>query len=142
MPLRRDPLVNTCGREDCSSSCHRPAVTSGRYCAPFRCYCGGCPSHVPIQRGGGPIVAEWVTCSSCQGWVLELGPGGLCQDCRALRRQELTAAPPAPDPSELRTIDQAPAAVRQVRAQLAQLAEEHHGQARHRAIQEKAHRRA
>lgn len=42
----------------CSSSCHDPARAGGRYCAPARCYCGGCPAFVPVERAGGPVTVE------------------------------------------------------------------------------------
>lgn len=39
-----------CGVAGCASPCHDPAVTAGRYCAPARCYCAGCPAAVPVDR--------------------------------------------------------------------------------------------
>ena len=132
--------MNTCGREDCASSCHRPEVTPGRYCAPARCYCGGCPGHVPLPPRAEPMVAQLVECPSCTELVVELGAAGVCGDCRALRLQELTTAPPPPDPAELRTAAEAPAELQAIRAQLGQLAEEHLGPARHRANRERAAR--
>lgn len=44
----------TCGVAGCASSCHRPGTT-GRYCAPTRCYCAGCPAYVPLPPAGQPI---------------------------------------------------------------------------------------
>lgn len=135
--------MNTCGREDCSSSCHRPEG-SGRYCAPARCYCGGCPAYVPLPPRGEPIRAELAECLRCA----ELAPVpqlqlGLCLDCQALRRQELLLArPPAAPPPDAVTITHAPAEVHQLRAQLGLLAEEQLGPARHRALRDKATRRA
>jgi hypothetical protein len=49
----------TCGVDGCASRCHDPANTTGRYCAPTRCYCGECPSFVPIDRPGTLTQAEW-----------------------------------------------------------------------------------
>lgn len=50
--------MTTCGLPDCASACHDVTVTVGRYCAPFRCYCGGCPGHVPVDRGHPVTPAE------------------------------------------------------------------------------------
>lgn len=41
----------------CSSSCHDPAAGAA-YCAPLRCYCGGCPAFVAIERAAGPMTVE------------------------------------------------------------------------------------
>jgi hypothetical protein len=38
-----------CGLEECASPCHQSGHL-GPYCAPLRCYCGGCPAHVPVDR--------------------------------------------------------------------------------------------
>jgi hypothetical protein len=139
VPLRRGPLVNTCGLEECSSSCHRPGI-QGRYCAPLRCYCGGCPAYVPVVRTTGPVVAVALECPSCAQLVYQLGTLGVCADCDALRRRELTAAPPPVDPAELHPIGQAPAELAEVRAQLGRATEEALGPVRHRAMREKASR--
>jgi hypothetical protein len=50
-------MTATCGLPECSSSCHAGAGV-GRYCAPARCYCGGCPSHVPVERSAGPVTVD------------------------------------------------------------------------------------
>ncbi len=117
MSLRRGPLVNTCGREDCDSSCHRPELRTGRYCAPLRCYCGGCPAHVPVDRTGRPVT------------VAELAERAAALE--ALERARRAAAVP---------IGEAPAIVAELRTQLGQLTEEHVGPALHRAWREKASR--
>lgn len=44
---RRRPAGPTCGLPDCASPCHAPDAR-GRYCAPARCYCGGCPAYVAV----------------------------------------------------------------------------------------------
>lgn len=44
-------MTPTCGLDGCVSGCHNPEALTGRYCAPARCYCGGCPGHVPVERG-------------------------------------------------------------------------------------------
>ncbi len=48
-------MTPTCGVDGCASRCHDPANRTGRYCAPTRCYCGGCPAFVAIERGPGPL---------------------------------------------------------------------------------------
>jgi hypothetical protein len=51
-------MTATCGRDDCSSSCHDPELTTGRYCAPARCYCAGCPAYVALPATAGPMTPE------------------------------------------------------------------------------------
>jgi hypothetical protein len=105
--LRRGPLVNTCGLPDCASPCHLPVVGAGPYCAPFRCYCGGCPGHVPVVRTTGPVVASATECDSCRQLVYQLSRLGLCEDCQALRLQELSEVPPLSPPDGARPMDRA-----------------------------------
>lgn len=45
-------MTASCGLEECQSPCHDLDRLEGSYCAPFRCYCGGCPAHVPVDRSG------------------------------------------------------------------------------------------
>jgi len=48
----------SCGLVECGSPCHQPSTT-GRYCAPTRCYCYGCPaSPGPVERGRPATPAE------------------------------------------------------------------------------------
>ena len=47
----------TCGLPACSSPCHAGA-DAGRYCAPARCYCRGCPAYVEVERGRPVTLAE------------------------------------------------------------------------------------
>lgn len=43
-------MTASCRRPDCASPCHNS--TTGRYCAPARCYCYGCPGSLgPVERG-------------------------------------------------------------------------------------------
>jgi hypothetical protein len=113
--MRRSPLVNTCGLEECSSSCHAVPGVPGPYCAPLRCYCGGCPSHVPVVRSSGPITQAELDARAA---ALE-----------ALARAEREAAVP---------ITQAPPAMAELRAQLAEATELAVGPALHRARRHRA----
>lgn len=110
-------MTPTCGREDCDSPCHRPHVEPGRYCAPARCYCGGCPAHEPLETGPGRHrMATW--------WA------------EALRINEEWDRAHA----HLVPIDQAPAELGQARGDLHELTELEVGPARHRAVHARASR--
>ena len=70
--MNGSPCPGSCGRTDtrpyaCGPRCpaHTPAMLAGhpepdtaRYCAPFRCYCGGCASWTPdtTYHDGGTVV--------------------------------------------------------------------------------------
>lgn len=41
--------AQTCGLEECDSLCHTWPPPAGGSCAPFRCYCGGCPAYQPLE---------------------------------------------------------------------------------------------
>lgn len=51
-------MTPRCGLPECSSACHDPERV-GAYCAPLRCYCGGCPAAEPLpERAARPVTPE------------------------------------------------------------------------------------
>jgi hypothetical protein len=99
-------MTASCGRDDCSSPCHA-GTGQGRYCAPARCYCGGCPSHVPLPPPPPPWVARLVPCHLCPELTPETRPGGLCAECAALRSARTTAHPNTGPPPDAVPMDRA-----------------------------------
>jgi hypothetical protein len=110
-------VIATCGLEDCTSPCHAWGPTAGRYCAPLRCYCGGCPAYVPVERSSGPVTQE------------EL-------DARVAAEAALAAARRA----AAVPLDQAPAEVLAIRDQLRAARAEAMGQVAWQALQDRRER--
>jgi hypothetical protein len=110
-------VTASCGLEECQSPCHDLDRQLGGYCAPFRCYCGGCPAHVPVERSSGPVTQE------------EL-------DARAAAEAALAAARRA----AAVPLDQAPAEVLAIRDQLRAARAEAMGQVAWQALQDRRER--
>lgn len=110
-------IAQLCGQEECSSPCHQPGHL-GPYCAPLRCYCGGCPAHEPLEDS----LVRARRLAEAEAWRMH---------------GEWLAARPAEDGVPL---DRAPAEVQAMREQLRTGRAEDLGPARWQALQDRRQR--